>query len=140
MRIVRATPRKIEVGQQILFIEWATWFVLYDGEPLVNWIWHTPNGGKRHVAVARELKKMGTKAGVPDLTCAIPTRLFHGFYGEMKSKDGVLSTDQTSVRNRLRVAGYFVAVEKSAKAMQDTLLGYLAEARGKTVVKARIPG
>lgn len=31
--------------------------------------YHVPNGGKRHIAVAKMLKKFGTLAGVPDWAC-----------------------------------------------------------------------
>ncbi len=47
-----------EVLQEIV----AAWLDLWG----VLW-WHTPNGGKRHKAVAAKMKRAGQKAGVPDV-------------------------------------------------------------------------
>ena len=38
----------------------------------LDWF-HCPNGGKRHVSVATKLKKMGVKAGIPDVIILNPT-------------------------------------------------------------------
>lgn len=39
----------------------------------LDWF-HCPNGGKRHFTVGAKLKKMGVKAGVPDVIIINPTR------------------------------------------------------------------
>lgn len=52
---------------------------------------HVPNGGLRHMSVARRMKALGTRAGVFDLRCT-----WRGGDGELelKDKDGALSPPQ----------------------------------------------
>lgn len=67
------------------------------GVPGLLW-WHTPNGGYRHIAVAKLLKSMGTKAGVPDLACIVPCPCMPNYnlgFVEIKlGKKGRLNEDQ----------------------------------------------
>lgn len=41
--------------------------------PEVQWAFHVPNGGHRHVAVAAQMKAQGTKRGVPDILIPLPS-------------------------------------------------------------------
>lgn len=67
--------------------------------------WHTPNGEKREKKIAAELKRMGTRPGVPDLF--FPTlRVFI----EMKAPNETTSIEQDNVSHLLRLAGYEVHV------------------------------
>jgi len=47
---------------QIQVMQWAQ-LVKHNGRPLFDYIHHSPNGGKRHIATAKRFKKMGVKAG-----------------------------------------------------------------------------
>ena len=41
--------------------------------PEVEWAFHVPNGGHRHIKVAMDLKAQGVKAGVPDILIPVPS-------------------------------------------------------------------
>jgi hypothetical protein len=41
--------------------------------PEVQWAFHVPNGGHRHISVAAQLKAQGVKAGVPDILIPVPS-------------------------------------------------------------------
>jgi hypothetical protein len=41
--------------------------------PEVQWAFHVPNGGHRHISVAMQLKSQGVKAGVPDILFPVPS-------------------------------------------------------------------
>lgn len=43
-----------------------------------------PNGGQRHIGVARKLKAEGVKAGVADLFVMIPNSKYNGLFIEVK--------------------------------------------------------
>lgn len=47
-------------------------------------VFHIPNGGYRHKSVAVDMKRLGVKAGVPDLCIPLAKGGYHGLYIEMK--------------------------------------------------------
>lgn len=102
---VYGTPTEDE--EQIQVVEWAT---LSEGRwPDLRWLYHTPNGGKRGKVEAARFKRMGVKAGVPDLFLPVPCGEYHGLYIEMKrQKGGKLSKDQREWIDGLRKNGYCV--------------------------------
>lgn len=72
--------------------------------------WHTPNGGKRNAREAARLKRMGVKAGVPDIV------IFRGctpYFIELKSPKGRETPTQITMNNDLRSNGIEVALCKS---------------------------
>ena len=69
-----------------------------------------PNGGQRHIAVARKLKAEGVKAGIPDIA------LIHKgkYYGiEVKTSKGRLSDSQKQMIERIEDNGSLVGVVRS---------------------------
>ena len=75
----------------------------YPGLELIHAI---PNGGKRHVAVAKKLKAEGVKAGVPDVFLPVPRGDAHGLYIELKAKGGNVSDAQRNMLTALEKQGY----------------------------------
>lgn len=57
--------KKKEAEEQIAIMNWAEYNM--GKYPELKYLYHTPNGGSRNSAEARNLKKQGVKAGVPDL-------------------------------------------------------------------------
>jgi len=55
-----------------------------------------PNGGKRHIKTAVNLKEEGVKAGVPDLCICEPNKYYHGLYIEMKQRTKTLKSGKKS--------------------------------------------
>ena len=68
---------------------------------------HIPNGGKRGVLEASRLKKMGVKAGIPDIFIHVPVDPYAGLFVEMKKKKGgSLSLSQKLKIVELNALGY----------------------------------
>lgn len=120
VRDVRKATRPMEDDEQMAVIEWASLFVRFDGEPLSEYIHHSPNGGYRAKVELRSgktvcpegarLKKMGTKAGFPDLFLYIPRGGYCGLFIEMKVKGGSTSFEQRAIHKRMMSVGYYAAV------------------------------
>jgi hypothetical protein len=96
-----------EIQLQAKCFQWAwnTYPQLRDGA-----LFAVPNGGKRGVIEAQQLKASGTVAGIEDLILTWPS--LDGIpriYGiEMKTKDGVLSKEQKKIHKRHRELGWYV--------------------------------
>lgn len=120
VRDVRKATRPMEDDEQMAVIEWASNFVYFDGVPLSEYIHHSPNGGKRETKTNAagqtycpegvRLKKMGTKAGFPDLFLYIPRGGYCGLFIEMKVKGGSTSAEQRAIHKRMTAIGYYTAV------------------------------
>ena len=84
-----------------------------------------PNGGKREIRVAAQMKREGVLAGAPDLFLAEPRDQWHGLFIEMKKVGGKTSTNQDQVIIALRAKGYQVVVCEGADAAYGALLAYV---------------
>ena len=81
-----------ESQEQILLFEWCS---LFRNKYLeLDLLYHVPNGGHRHVAVATKLKREGVKSGVPDLFLPVARDGYHGLFIEMKAIGGRTSPNQ----------------------------------------------
>lgn len=96
--------KHIEDREQISLMTWVK--AMAHIYPMLNFVYHTPNGGYRDVRVAAKLKAMGVKAGVWDIFAPIPTGLFI----EMKTGKNKLTTHQAEFMNGLIDHGYKFAV------------------------------
>jgi len=79
-------PMPTEHEEQKALIHWAK--VAVRQYPELRLLYAIPNGGKRHVGVARKLKAEGVQSGVPDLCLPVPRGTYCGLYIEMKRKKG----------------------------------------------------
>jgi hypothetical protein len=75
-----------------------------------TFFWHTPNGGKRHIAEAAKFKAMGVVAGVPDILILKGGRLYAL---ELKAPGGRLSDAQRKVGALMEKCGATISVAKS---------------------------
>lgn len=82
---------------------------------------HVPNGGKRNVIEGAKLKRMGVKAGVPDI-CIIYRGWAYGI--EMKSGKGKLSMPQIVTHSHLARAGLHVQTCRTALEVESALKGW----------------
>lgn len=86
---------------------------------------HVPNGGSRNVIEATKLKRMGTKAGVPDFCVIYRGR---SIFIELKANKGRLSPAQTDMLEQLTLAGAVTTVCRSLEEV-SAFLGQLMPLR-----------
>lgn len=67
--------------------------------------YHPANGGYRTPREAVKLRRMGVKAGVPDLVLPYAKSGFHGLYIELKRTDGKMSDVSPHQRDWLTFLG-----------------------------------
>ena len=70
----------------------------YTAYPVLRCIFAIPNGGHRHVAVAKRMKAEGVLAGVWDIFVPVPVDGYAGMYIEMKFGDNQLRESQKQFR------------------------------------------
>jgi hypothetical protein len=89
-----------------------------------------PNGGKRNIREAARLKAQGVTAGVPDIFCAHPAKLYNGLFIEMKrpiikgQPKPIISATQKEMLLRLNDQGYKVVVCHGDQEALYTILSY----------------
>lgn len=120
-------PRASEHEEQVALFEWAAREEV--NHPELAQLFAVPNGGKRHPAVAAQLKAEGTKAGVPDVLLDVARGKFHGLRIEMKRADR--SNGPTPEQNewiaRYRHYGYSAVVCYGADDAINVIKAYLAQ-------------
>lgn len=118
--------KDLEEQEQIATVEW------FEAQfpKLAESLHHSPNGGKRHISVAKKLKKMGARRGFPDLV------LYHwcelentpGIAIEMKLPGEKLRKDQAKWLKRLALCRFETCVCYSAKDAFAALENYVRRA------------
>lgn len=98
-----------EDQEQMTLMSWAH-RVKYGSGRLSDYLFHIPNGGSRNILEAAKFKKLGVKAGVPDLQLIVPNGEIHGLWIELKSKKGKLQPSQRLMIQRLEEQGYMCKV------------------------------
>ncbi|UCZ75344.1 VRR-NUC domain-containing protein [Dickeya zeae] len=121
---VRKVYHQAELEEQAALIEWANKTVI-DGIKIGDYVLHIPNEGKRGPKAARDAKRLGVRAGVPDLFLALPRGEYAGLLIEMKAKGGKLTEQQGIWLNRLESAGYRAICCFDAKQAVGAINGYL---------------
>ena len=116
-----------EEQEQAAVIEWTV--LMAKQYPELNLIMHIPNGGLRSKPEAVRFKKIGVKAGVPDLFLPVARGGWHGLFIEMKrQKGGRLSEEQAEWLKALEAEHYCAVVCAGAEEACDTIMNYLVEA------------
>lgn len=93
--------------------------------PILKWMMHVPNGGKRPRGEAGKLKAMGAKPGVPDLLLPRKYGVWLGLAVELKSAVGRLSVDQEDWLDAFEEDGYLTAVCRTFEDFQSVVFRYL---------------
>jgi VRR-NUC domain len=88
-------------------------------------LFHTPNGARRGVVEAAELKRMGMQAGIPDLILLIPNDVYHALLIEIKTPDTYQSKEQKEFEKQIVDVGYCYSVCKSVDEFISLLQHYL---------------
>lgn len=118
---------RTEAQEQEAVIRWAAMSTgMY---PELALLFHIPNGGSRRDArEGAHFKKLGVKAGVPDLFLPVARGAYHGLFIEMKrEKGGRVSEDQQGWLLALGNYGYATAVCHGYEEARETIENYLKE-------------
>lgn len=94
-----------EDQEQEIVIQWKE--LMVNRYPELKYLHHCPNGGSRHPAEAKKLRKMGVVPGVSDLFLPVARSGYHGIWIEMKrTKGGKLSKEQKEWLIGMQKEGY----------------------------------
>jgi hypothetical protein len=95
--------------------------------PELGLMFAIPNGGDRHIAVARKLQAEGVKRGVPDNFLPVPRGSYHGLWIEMKYGKNKATAEQMAWHEALRGKGYQVEVCYGWERAAEIIVKYLGE-------------
>lgn len=112
-----------EAREQATVIEWAEWNT--HKYPELKLLHHIPNGGRRDAKTGAMLKRMGVKAGVPDLCLPVPKGQYHALYIELKTKTGKTRESQNEWIEELQKYGNMVVVCHGAEEAIAKIESYL---------------
>lgn len=120
----KAYPTPTESEEQQALFEWVE---IQSGRyPVLELLYHIPNGGRRSKAEAGRFKAEGVKSGVPDLCLPVARGGFHGLYIELKRiEGGKVEPSQTKWIAALTEQGYFATVCRGWLEASKALLWYL---------------
>lgn len=107
--------------------EWCVkWFDLAHPE-LRLLLHHSPNGGARTAYEGKAFKRMGTRAGFPDLVLLLPRGGHPYLCVEMKSDKGRQSDTQKEYQRAVEQAGALYVICKSFDEFKTIIDNYLTE-------------
>ena len=116
-----------EYLEQAALMSWADNPLTRKKYPELEWLFHPANGGHRHIAIAVKLKKMGVRAGIPDLLLPVSRNGYHALWIEMKIKVGKLSDSQSRFIEWQRKEGAKCVVCYSWTEAKDIIEDYLKD-------------
>ena len=116
--------RNDEHREQVAVFKWIDLHL--NKYPALKLAFAIPNGSKRNIVTAVNLKREGCRRGVPDIILLHPSGGFHGLAVEMKKeKGGVVSPEQKEWIKNLNDEGYSAHVCKGAESAIETIKNYL---------------
>ena len=88
----------------------------------------SPAGIRLHPAVGSKFKRMGYRAGTPDIMIFEPNKYFHGLFIELKRiKGGIVSDNQQDFLNHLQANGYAAEVANGHVEAIKIIKNYLGD-------------
>ena len=97
-----------EAMEQEALFAWAA--IKANRYPVLELLYHIPNGGTRNRIEAANLKRQGVKAGIPDIHLPVAKGKFHGLYIELKAGTNKPTKEQNKWIFNLRKQGYAAEV------------------------------
>lgn len=105
--------KRSEKTEQILVFDWCRSNI--GRYPVLEYIYHNPNGGTRNKAEAAVLKRMGVKAGISDIHLPVARGRYIGLWIEMKYGDGDTTKPQSLWIEQMKIQGHYTRVCWSAE-------------------------
>lgn len=110
-KATRSSRSPMKVSEDDLQISCFKWIELMrPAHPILEWIIHVPNGGKRPRGAAGKLKAMGVKPGVLDVLLPLPFNGWSGLAIEMKVGSNKTTEQQDDWLQVFEASGYYTAV------------------------------
>lgn len=115
--------------EQARLIKWSHKREVRELMPDLEWLYHTPNGGRRDSFAAAQMTALGVSRGVPDLL--LPVRVtgenggHAGLVIEMKAEKGRLTADQERWLEHYSKEGWDAHVCRSADEARAVICTYL---------------
>lgn len=119
------TLNRSEEAEQARLVKWTHLRPVRELMPELRWLYHCPNGGDRSAFTGAQMKALGVKPGVLDLTLPVRRSTFPGLIIEMKSATGSLSSDQKEWRDHYLSEGWEFYICRSADEGRLALCEYL---------------
>lgn len=94
--------------------------------PILNFMFHTPNGGLRHKVTAKKFKEMGVRKGVPDLLLPFSSGIFKGLMIEFKYGKNGLTLEQEEWIKKGKSEGWLVDVVKEVSVFDNMIRKFLS--------------
>lgn len=116
--------RELEHIEAVALMEWVGWNSAR--LPELALLFHIPNGGERHAAVAAKLKAEGVKRGVPDYFLPVARGGFHGLWIELKAGANTATQEQRTWMVNLTLQGYRAQVCNGWQEAVTAIEKYLA--------------
>lgn len=113
-----------EEWEQEQVVKWAQQPSVRQIYPELALLYHIPNERSDKIQAAK-LKRMGVKAGVPDMHLPCPSGKYHGLYIEMKALDGKPDDEQLWWLAHLKATGNATAVCYGWQQAVEVLTWYL---------------
>ncbi len=111
-----------EASEQMMLVSWMS--LKYP--KISNLLVHIPNGVYSSVRTGARMKRLGLRAGVPDLVVFCARHGFHGLFIEMKSEKGRLTKTQIEYHKLLEEQGYLVKTARGFDEAKEIIESYLA--------------
>lgn len=108
-----------------LQIACVSWFSL-QYPSIARLLHHSPNGGKRNAREAARFKRMGVRAGFPDLILLLPSKQYSFLCIELKTKTGKQTDYQKEWQALAESNGSKYIVCRSFDEFQTAIKQYLA--------------
>lgn len=97
--------------------------------PELDLLYHVPNGGKRSKLEAAKFKRMGVKAGVPDLVIPVARGGYAGAFIELKVGSNTATVNQKRWLKDLKDQGYYTTVCYGSRKAAEIIEWYLNQKR-----------
>ena len=94
-------------------------------DPRWSMLFAIPNGGKRNIVTAANMKAEGVRAGVPDMFLPVPVGQSCGMFIELKKRGGGKVTDAQRAFLRALDPRYCAVVANGAQQAIDKIVAYL---------------
>ncbi len=120
-------PKHEEDNLQMNCVQWFN--LCYP--KLIKALHHSPNGGKRNAIEGARFKRMGVRAGFPDLALYYPTEECYVLFIEMKttSKSSTQKVNQKEYEEYLNSKGYKYVICRSFDEFRQIIKDHLKDKR-----------